>query len=123
MDSVIRKSDIIILCCSKKRGEQPIIDDSKIGKMKGGVVLVNPVRADLVNNGDIIRRLKSRKIFTYAVDEKTGEFNTRTVEPGRIIETGHTAWYSTEALERGMKEWADAIIGLCDDNDKGICLC
>ena len=112
-DDIISKSDIIILCCSKKRGEKPIIGYSKIKKMKNGVVIINPARADLVNNKGIIKGLKLKKIFTYAVDEKTGEFNKKNTEPGRVIETGHTAWYRTEALERGTKEWVDGIIGLC----------
>ncbi|MDR1196114.1 MAG: hypothetical protein LBL00_06540 [Endomicrobium sp.] len=114
LDKLLSKSDIIILCASKKRNEKPIISFSEISKMKDGVIIINPARADLVDNDAVCEYIKSGKIFTYAVDEKTGAF--KGIAKGRVIETGHTAWYSTEAVKRGTETWVENIIGLCTDD-------
>ncbi len=46
--------------------------------------------------------------------------NDKEVEKGRIFQTGHTAWYSTEAIERGTEAWVENIISLSIDEPKNI---
>ena len=42
------------------------------------------------------------------------------MEIGRVLETAHTAWYSTEAISRGIDMWADNILGLYNGEYKNI---
>ncbi len=85
-----------------------------------GVFIINAARADLVDNNAIINGVQSKKIFTYAVDDKVLLFRNTAIEKGRIIETAHTAWYSTEAMARGVDQWVENIIGLATGNYKNI---
>jgi lactate dehydrogenase-like 2-hydroxyacid dehydrogenase len=120
LDKLLNESDIVIIAASKKRDSKPIIDDHAIAKMKQNVVIVNSARADLVDNHAIARGLKNNKIFSYAVDDIIPLFKQLEIEPGRIFETSHTAWYSTEALARGINDWVDNIIGLAQNNYRNI---
>ncbi|HYH04505.1 MAG TPA: NAD(P)-dependent oxidoreductase [Bacillota bacterium] len=115
-DTLLSTSDIIVICASKERGMPPIIRAAEIGLMKKGVTIINSARADLVDNEAIINGIKSQTIFTYAVDDKLDIFQKADIETGRIIETGHTAWYSTEAIARGIDQWVDNIVGLATGN-------
>lgn len=113
-DELISDVDILVLCASKKRDERPLLGFLQIALMKKGIIIINPARADLVDNNAVAENIKAGKIFTYAVDEKTKAFDD--IEKGRIIETGHTAWYSTEAINRGTDTWVENIAGLCCGN-------
>jgi lactate dehydrogenase-like 2-hydroxyacid dehydrogenase len=68
----------------------------------------------------VLKFIKSKKIFTYAVDDKIAYFRQKGVENGRIIETAHTAWYSTQAIKNGMNIFTDNIAGLCSGKAKNI---
>jgi lactate dehydrogenase-like 2-hydroxyacid dehydrogenase len=118
IDTFFADKDIIVICASKERNANPIIGSAEISEMKSGVIIVNPARADLVDNNAVSGGIKSGRIFTYAADEKTGAF--KETEKGRVIETGHTAWYSTEAVERGTGAWVENIAGLCTGNPANI---
>ena len=115
-DTLLSTSDIIVICASKERGKPPIIGAAEIDMMKKGVIIINSARADLVDNEAIINGIKSHTIFTYAVDDKLDIFQKADLETGRVIETGHTAWYSTEAIARGIDQWVDNIVGLATGN-------
>ena len=119
-ENILKESDIIILCASKERGAGPIIGKSEIEMMKNNVIIINPARADLVDNIEISNGIKSKKIFSYAVDEKVELFRKEKIEIGRVLETAHTAWYSTEAISRGIDMWADNILGLYSGEYKNI---
>ncbi len=118
-DELLRTSDVIILCSSKRRNLSYIIDFEDVDLMKQGVCIINPARVDLVNNEAILKGISSKKIFTYAVDEKVEYFKNR-VEPGRILCTGHTGWYTSEALERGTEQWVQNILSLLRGEPKNL---
>ena len=111
-DTLIQKADIIIITASKKRDAEPVIGYNEISSMKHGVVIVNSSRADLVDNNAMVSALISKKVFSYAVDDIVPALKNENIEPGRVFETSHTAWYSTEAIARGTQMWVDNIIGL-----------
>lgn len=120
IEKILEESDIIILCASKEREAGPIIGSKEIKMMKNNVIIINPARADLADNIEISKGIKSKKIFSYAVDEKVQTFRDENIEKGRVLETAHTAWYSTEAISRGMDMWADNILGLYNGEYKNI---
>jgi phosphoglycerate dehydrogenase-like enzyme len=106
---LLEQSDIIILACSKKRNEAPIIGAEELAKMKKGAFLINPARSDLVNNRAVVDALKEKRLMGYAVDDDIGDYSSE-LDYGRILQTGHTAWYSTEAIERGTGQWVKNVI-------------
>ncbi len=120
LGTVLKESDIIILTASKQRGEAPLIGSEQLAVMKQGVVVVNSSRSDLVDNQAMIIALKSKKVFSYAVDDVVPELQVEGVEPGRVFQTSHTAWYSTEAIARGTQSWVENIICLLKDSPVNI---
>lgn len=113
VEDMLKRSDIVVLACSKTRGAPPIIGAMEIALLKNGAFLINPARSDLVETQAIVDALKEKRLMGYAVDDTIGDFND-VLDFGRIFQTGHTAWYSTEAIERGTDMWVKNIIALAD---------
>jgi lactate dehydrogenase-like 2-hydroxyacid dehydrogenase len=112
-DEVLSSSDIIVFACSHERGAGPIMDDAAVAVMKDGVYLINPVRQALVDNDAVLRGINNKRLAGYAVDDKVfTAAQLATIEAGRILQTGHTAWYSNEAMERGTQCWVDNLTAL-----------
>ncbi|HCL57578.1 MAG TPA: hypothetical protein DHW82_11305 [Spirochaetia bacterium] len=110
---ILKKSDILVLCASKERDSRPIIGKNELEQMKKTSFLVNPSRASLVDHEALLCALLEKKIAGYAVDDTIPLFNqNKELEPGRVFQTGHTAWYSTEAIQRGTAQWVKNIIAL-----------
>jgi lactate dehydrogenase-like 2-hydroxyacid dehydrogenase len=110
---ILTRSDVIVLACSCERGAPPIIDLNTLARMKGGAYLINPVRQALVDNNAVLQSIRDKRLAGYAVDDKVftnGQLTS--IEQGRILQTGHTAWYSNEAMERGTQCWVNNLIAL-----------
>jgi phosphoglycerate dehydrogenase-like enzyme len=109
-------SDVVLLACNSVRGAQPIIDQAAIAAMKPGVLLVNPSRSALVDNSAVIQAIIDGNLCGYAVDDTVFDAaQLARVEHGRILQSGHTAWYSNEAMARGTQAWVDALVRLAQD--------
>lgn len=119
-EAVLKESDVIIITASKQRGAAPLIGYEQLDAMKQGVVIVNSSRSDLVDNQAMVIELKSKKVFSYAVDDVVPELQTEGIEPGRVFQTSHTAWYSTEAISRGTQSWVENISCLLKRNPVNI---
>ncbi len=114
---LLQQSDIIIIIASARRNNPVIIGDSELFKVKNSAVIVNTARPQLVDNNAIAKALLEKRLSGYAVDDSfITEVNLDKLDYGRIIETGHTAWYSTEAIERGVRQWTDNLLALNTDN-------
>jgi phosphoglycerate dehydrogenase-like enzyme len=106
-------ADLIVLSCSYDRGTHPVIDLSAIAQMKTGAYLVNPARPALVDNEAVLQAVREKRLEGYAVDDRVfSKEQLAGIEPGRIFQTGHTAWYSNEAIERGTQGWVDNLIAM-----------
>lgn len=120
LEELLSSSDVIVIAASKTRNASPIIGRHEIALMKKGAYLINPSRADLVDNAEILRAIQSEQLSGYAVDDKIDLFLNAEIEPGRILQTGHTAWYSTEAIARGTQNWVENIISLAADQPQNV---
>jgi lactate dehydrogenase-like 2-hydroxyacid dehydrogenase len=112
-DQLIQQSEVVMLAASLNRENPVIITSEVLENMKQGVYIVNSSRPALVDNLAMIRSIKSGKVAGYAVDDNPFSLDDlREVELGRIVQTGHTAWYSNEAMERGTEAWINNLIDL-----------
>lgn len=68
LDKIYEKSDFITLHLPYNADTKGMIDKTAISKMKGGVVIVNCARGELVNNDDIIAAVKDGKVHKYFTD-------------------------------------------------------
>jgi phosphoglycerate dehydrogenase-like enzyme len=88
--------------------------------MKSGAYLLNVSRSALVDDRAVIHSIAQGHLKGYALDDRfslaADETAQRLISEGRILQTGHTAWYSQEVIDRGYDTWVDHIIGLLNDD-------
>jgi len=68
MDQLIVQSDVISLHCPLTKETQHIINESTLGNMKHGVMLINSSRGAVLDTGAVIKGLKSKKIGYLGLD-------------------------------------------------------
>ena len=113
LDDLLTTSDVVVLAASSERGRPPIIGAAEIAAMKHGAYLVNPARPQLVDATAVLQAIRARQLAGYAVDERVySPEDLAMVESGRILQTGHTGWYSDEAMQRGCAQWINHLIEL-----------
>ncbi len=113
LNATLEKSDVVMLACSRKRGEPPLLGKQQLQRMKHGTYLVNPARSALVDADAVLAAIRKGSLAGYAVDDRVfGSNQLVDIEEGRILQTAHTAWYSNEAMARGLQEWTDGLLRL-----------
>ena len=68
LDELLAQSDVISLHCPLLPGTRGMINQSAIGKMKNGVIIINTSRGPLINETDLRNALQSGKVYAAAVD-------------------------------------------------------
>jgi phosphoglycerate dehydrogenase-like enzyme len=112
-DQLIQQSDVVMLAASLNRENPVIITSEALENMRQGVYIINPARPALVDNSAMIKSIKSGKVAGYAVDDNPFSLDDlHNIELGRIVQTGHTGWYSNEAMERGTEMWINNLVDL-----------
>lgn len=110
---LLGESDAVLLCASSRRGAGPLLGKKELGRLQRGAVIVNVSRASLVDHRALIPLLRRRSVAGYAVDDDLDILEKAAgVEPGRILQTAHTAWYSDEAIKRGTQGWVENLVAL-----------
>ncbi len=115
IESLIKISDIVTLLTPQTRDQNPIFTKNEIDLIENSIILINTSRSDLVDNKAIIDGIEQKKIYGYAVDDTVDLFQNSKIEDGRILQTGHTAWYSDEAILRGTNQWVENILAFAKD--------
>lgn len=103
---LLADSDIVVLACPYDGKFE--IASHDLSLMKGGSVLINPSRKDLVDENSVLKCLRAKKLHSYAVDDVISN-DIKDMEHGRVLQTYHTAWYSDEVMTRGTQMWVDNI--------------
>ena len=65
---VLQESDVLTLHCPSTPETRKLINESTLGKMKAGAVLINVARGDLVDTEALVRALGSGRLRTAALD-------------------------------------------------------
>ena len=105
LDDVLGKSDIISLHCPLTEDTQGIINQSTIGKMKDGVMIINTARGPLIVEQDLKDALETGKVAAAAIDVASVEpilADNPLLTAKNCIMTPHIAWASKEARQRLM---------------------
>jgi len=108
LEEIIEGSDVISLHTPLLPETRNFIDDKRIEKMRHGVFIVNTSRGEVVDEGAVVKHLKSGKIAGYACDVLVGEPPTDSLilkavndhSVNNVIITPHIAHGSEEAIER-----------------------
>lgn len=106
-DELLGDSDVVVVSCPYQRGQPPLIGPAELARIRAGAVLVNVGRAALVDHAAVADALRSRRLRGYAVDDAVYPPGADIVREGRVLQTGHSAWWRDEVLDRGGLMWAD----------------
>ena len=89
--------------------------------MRPGALLVNVGRPALVDTPSALAALRSERLRGYAVDDAVLDPSTDSradadlVDQGRLLQTGHSAWWRDEVLERGARMWGERLLAAVTD--------
>jgi phosphoglycerate dehydrogenase-like enzyme len=115
-------SDVVSLHIPRRYGQGPVVGWAELSIMKPGALLLNVSRAALVDETAVVAALADGRLAGYALDDRLSARQEAEglIAEGRIIESGHTAWYSDEALARGLEEWVENIVALVEGRPRNL---
>lgn len=111
LDQVLKESDAISLHTTHEEANNKMIGEKEIAKMKKGVIVVNTVDRELVDEVAMAKALKSGKVYAYAYE---GEdlAHTPLAKIENAIGIKGFAWYTKEALDNLYKIWIENLSAL-----------
>lgn len=105
LDELLAQSDVISLHCPLFPETEGMINAENIAKMKDGVILINTSRGPLINEKDLAKALREKKVYAAACDV----VSTEPILPDNpllgcynSILTPHIAWAPKESRQRLM---------------------
>jgi len=105
LDALLAESDVVSLHCPLFPETEGMINETSIGKMKDGVILLNTSRGGLIVEADLAKALQSGKVYAAACDVVSTE-PIRPDNPLLPLEncliTPHIAWAPKESRKRLM---------------------
>jgi phosphoglycerate dehydrogenase-like enzyme len=109
---LLREADVISVCASHRFDGPPILTGTELAIMRPGSFLVNASRAALVDSMAVITSLRSGHLRGYAVDDEVADriAHADVLREGRLLQTGHSAWWRDETLGRGAILWGERLI-------------
>ncbi|SAK52241.1 glycerate dehydrogenase [Caballeronia glebae] len=114
-ERVLEESDIITLHCPLNSETRDLISDAEFATMKRKPLLINTARGGLVNEGALVRALKSNTIsgagFDVVTEEPLPVSNPlhEVLDHPSFILTPHVAWASEEAIQTLADQLMDNI--------------
>ena len=112
LDDLLGRSDIVSLHLPLTEETRGLINESTIGKMKDGAILVNTSRGPLVDFTALAAALGAGKLSAAALDVFVTEPVDAALLEGvpNLIATPHMAYYSEEALEESQRKATTQVI-------------
>ena len=105
LDSLLARSDVIVLHCPLFPDTEGIINKANIAKMKDGVIIINNSRGQLVVEQDLAEALNSGKVLAAGLDV----VSTEPIRPDNpllgaknCLITPHISWAPRESRQRIM---------------------
>jgi lactate dehydrogenase-like 2-hydroxyacid dehydrogenase len=114
-DEVLQESDAISLHTTHEDSNKNLISEKELAKVKQGVLIVNTVDRDLVDESAMAEALKSGKVGAYAWEGNDLE-NTPLAGLENSVGIKEFAYYTKEALANLFQILTDNIIALVDNN-------
>jgi phosphoglycerate dehydrogenase-like enzyme len=112
LNRLLEHSDAVALCASRTFSDPPIIGSPELARMRRGALLVNVARSGLVDTAAAVAAVRSGRLRGYAVDDvvvdcrRDGDL----LDEGRVLQTGHSAWWRDEVLARGSRMWGERLV-------------
>ena len=109
---VLERSDAVVVCASHEHGAPPIIGKRELDVLRPGSLLVNVSRSALVDTDATLAAIRAGRVRGYAVDDIVVDPHSDgdLLEEGRVLQTGHSAWWRDEVLQRGARMWSENLL-------------
>ena len=111
LNELFKQSDAITLHTTHEVANNNMIGKSEIAKMKKGVIVINTVDRELVDEKAMAEGLRSGKVDTY-VYEGEDLIHTPLAKLENAIGFKGFAWYTKEALQNLYRIWVENIEAL-----------
>ena len=111
LDQLLKQSDAISLHVIDSEATKNMINKNTLAKMKSGVILVNTVGREAVNEVAMAKAIKSDKVYGYAYEAENLE-NTPLAKLENAVGIKGFGWYTKEALQRLTQIWVDNIMAI-----------
>lgn len=111
INKVFIDSNIIILACSANKENRHLINENKIKMLSDKCYIINVSRGSLVNEEDIIKYLKNRKLEGFASDVFENEplVNHPFINMDNVIVGSHNASNTIEGVDKTSLKTIDLI--------------
>ena len=111
LNELLKTSDAISLHTTHETANNHMIGKDQIAKMKNGVIIINTVDRELVDEEAMAGALKSGKVDTY-VYEGEDLVHTPLAKLDNAIGFKGFAWFTKEALENLYQIWISNLVAL-----------
>ena len=111
LEEVLKESDAIVLGITHEPVNKDFISKKELAMMKDGVIIINNIDKEVVNEDDMAEAIKSGKVFGYA-------YETEDMEHGPLVGLENAiglegfAWYTKEALENLRRIFVESVESL-----------
>ena len=115
LDQLLAGSDAISLNTTHEAANKNLIGKAEIAKMKKGVIIVNTVDRELIDEKAMAQALKSEKVDSYTYE---GEdlIHTPLAKLENAIAFKGFAWFTKEALDNLYRIWISNLVALAKGN-------
>lgn len=106
---LLERCDAVALCCSTDATVPLVLGEEELGRMRPGGLVVNVGRPALVDHEAVAAAIHAGHLRGYGVDDAVLAAHPDLVAEGRVLQTGHSAWWRDEVLARGAEHFGRAI--------------
>jgi len=108
LNEIYQESDAISLHVIDSDETQGMVDKIALSKMKKGVIIINTVDRELVDEQEVAEALRSGKVAGYAYEAEDLE-NTPLAKVENAVGLKGFGWYTKEALNNLFQIWVNNI--------------
>lgn len=116
---LLQQAEAISLHVIDSNQNRNLINKKTLAKMKPGVIIVNTVDRELVNESDMAQVLKSKRVYGYAYEAEDLE-HTPLAKLENAVGIKGFGWYTKEALERLAQIWVDNIVAVAKGKPQNV---
>lgn len=111
---LLERSDVVAVCASAHGSTGPVLGTAQLHALRPHVLVANVGRSRLVDPAAVTAAVRAGRLRGYAVDDAVFDpaVDGDLLDQGRILQTGHSAWWRDEVLERGAVHWAEHILAM-----------
>jgi lactate dehydrogenase-like 2-hydroxyacid dehydrogenase len=119
LNQVLRQSDAISLNVIDSSETEHMISTKQFNQMKDGVIIVNTVGREIVDEKAMAKAIQTGKVYGYAYEDKNLNKPPLAKLENAIGIKGF-GWYTKEALDNLMQIWVDNIIAIVKNRPQNV---